>query len=97
MANRGKIPAIVQGFWNTAIPASIPGVPAQKTGKASLPPSVRGLSVSRIERNDHQRCAPIVPQGVLPFQYEQEKSSKGMSALTGLVTYLELMHAAGLL
>ena len=35
-------------------------------------------------------------QGVLPFQYEQEKSSKGMTALSGLVTYLELMHVAGL-
>ena len=35
-------------------------------------------------------------QGVLPFQYEQEKSPKGMTALSGLVTYLELMHAAGL-
>ena len=35
-------------------------------------------------------------QGVLPIQYEQEKSSKGMTSLSGLVTYLELMHAAGL-
>ena len=34
-------------------------------------------------------------QGVLPIQYEQEKSSKGMTSLSGLVTYLELMHAAG--
>ena len=35
-------------------------------------------------------------QGVLPIQYEQEKSSQGMTSLSGLVTYLELMHAAGL-
>ena len=35
-------------------------------------------------------------QVVLPFQYGQEKSSTGMTALSGLVTYLELMHAAGL-
>ncbi len=35
-------------------------------------------------------------QGVLPFQYEQEKSSPGMTAMAGMITYLELMHAAGL-
>ena len=35
-------------------------------------------------------------QGVLPFQYEQEKSTTGMTGLSGLVTYLELMHASGL-
>ena len=35
-------------------------------------------------------------QGVMPFQYEEEKSSTGMTALSGLMTYLELMQAAGL-
>ena len=35
-------------------------------------------------------------QGVLPFQYEEEKSSTGMTALLGLPAYLELAHAAGL-
>ena len=35
-------------------------------------------------------------QGVLPFQYEEEKSSTGMTALSGLPAYLELTHAAGL-
>ena len=35
-------------------------------------------------------------QGVLPFQYEQEKSTTGMTGLSGLVTYLELMHASRL-
>ena len=35
-------------------------------------------------------------QGVLPFQYEEEKSSTGMTALSGLPAYLELAHAAGL-
>ena len=34
-------------------------------------------------------------QGLLAFQYEQEKSSTGMTALSGLMTYLELMQAAG--
>ena len=48
------------------------------------------------ERNDHQRGAPIMKQGVLPFQYEQEKNSTGMTALSGLITYLELIHASGL-
>ena len=35
-------------------------------------------------------------QGVLRFQYEQERNSTGMTALSGLMTYLELMQAAGL-
>ena len=35
-------------------------------------------------------------QGLLAFQYEQEKSTKGMTALSGLLTYVELMDAAGL-
>ena len=35
-------------------------------------------------------------QGLLAFQYEQEKSSTGMTALSGPMTYLELMQAAGL-
>ena len=35
-------------------------------------------------------------QGILPFQYEEEKSSTGMTALLGLPAYLELAHAAGL-
>ena len=35
-------------------------------------------------------------QGLLAFQYEQEKGSMGMTGLSGLMTYLELMQAAGL-
>ncbi|MDA1229123.1 MAG: IS1380 family transposase [Chloroflexi bacterium] len=35
-------------------------------------------------------------QGVLPFQYQQEKASTGMTALAGLPTYLDLMHVARL-
>ena len=35
-------------------------------------------------------------QGLLAFQYEQEKSRAGMTALSGLMMYLELMQAAGL-
>ena len=35
-------------------------------------------------------------QGLLAFQYEQEKSSTGMTALSGPMAYLELMQAAGL-
>ena len=37
-----------------------------------------------------------MPQGALPFQYAQEKRPAGMTALSGLMTYLELMQAAGL-
>ena len=35
-------------------------------------------------------------QGVLPFQYQQENGSPGMTALSGLIIYLELLHASGL-
>ena len=35
-------------------------------------------------------------RGVLPFQYEQEKTSTGMTALGGLPAYLELVQVAGL-
>jgi len=35
-------------------------------------------------------------QGVLPFQYEQEKTSTGMTALAGLPTYLDLARVAEL-
>ena len=48
------------------------------------------------KRNDHQRGAAIMKQGLLAFQYEQEKGSTGMTGLSGLMTYVELMQAAGL-
>ena len=35
-------------------------------------------------------------QGVLPFQYEEEKKSTGMTALAGLPAYLDLAQVAGL-
>ena len=33
-------------------------------------------------------------QAVLPFQHAEEKSSTGMTALSGQMTYLDLMHTA---
>jgi hypothetical protein len=38
----------------------------------------------------------MVAQGVLPFQYEVETGSSGMTALAGLPLYLELFAAVGL-
>lgn len=35
-------------------------------------------------------------QGILPFQYEEEKKTSGMTALAGLPAYLDLAHVAGL-
>jgi hypothetical protein len=35
-------------------------------------------------------------QGILPFKYEAEKASTGMTALAGLPTYLDLARAIGL-
>jgi hypothetical protein len=37
-----------------------------------------------------------MPQGVLPFPYEVEKSPGGMTALAGLSTYLEFAYVMGL-
>ncbi len=37
-----------------------------------------------------------MPQGVLPFKYEQEKTSNGLTALAGLLLYLDLVKVAGL-
>jgi len=38
----------------------------------------------------------LVPQTVLPFLYEEEKSASGMTALAALPTYLELAVVEGL-
>jgi hypothetical protein len=38
----------------------------------------------------------MIPQGVLPFNYEVEKRPSGMTALAGLPTYLDLAFAARL-
>lgn len=37
-----------------------------------------------------------MPQGVLPFQYQEETSSAEMTALAGLPIYLDLAYVAGL-
>jgi len=38
----------------------------------------------------------MLPQGVLGFQYEAERSSTGVTALAGLPLYLDLIHSSGL-
>ena len=48
------------------------------------------------KQSHHQRGAPIMKQGVLPFQYQQENGFPCMTALSGLATYLELIHVSGL-
>ena len=35
-------------------------------------------------------------QGALPFQYSEDRSSTGVTALAGLAAYLDLWQAAGL-
>jgi hypothetical protein len=37
-----------------------------------------------------------MPQGILPYQYEQEKSISGMTSLAGLPVYLDLISALNL-
>jgi hypothetical protein len=46
--------------------------------------------------NYHQRGAQMVPQGVLGFQYEADRSSGGLTSLAGLPLYLDLIEAIGL-
>lgn len=36
-----------------------------------------------------------MPQEVLPFQYQEERSTTGMTALAGLAPFLDLGHVAG--
>src|SRR5271157_4262936 len=38
----------------------------------------------------------MLPQGVLGFQYEAERSRGGLTSLAGLPLYLELVHSSGL-
>ena len=38
----------------------------------------------------------MLPQGVLGFQYEAERSSTGVTSLAGLPLYLDLVHRSGL-
>ena len=44
----------------------------------------------------HQRGESIMPQGVLPYMYEEEKTESGMTALAGLPVYLDLAYLLGL-
>ena len=37
-----------------------------------------------------------MPQGILPYKYEEEKKAGGMTALAGLPLYLDLALALGL-
>jgi len=37
-----------------------------------------------------------MPQGVLPFKYQEEQTTTGMTALAGLPVYIELAHTLGL-
>lgn len=41
----------------------------------------------------HQRGASIMPQGILPYKYEEEKTPAGMTSLAGLPLYLDLACA----
>jgi hypothetical protein len=48
------------------------------------------------KQNYHQRGESIMAQGVLPFKYETEKKTTGMTALGGLPAYLDLAQVIGL-
>jgi hypothetical protein len=44
----------------------------------------------------HQRGESIMPQGILPYKYEEERKPAGMTSLAGLPVYLDLACALGL-
>jgi hypothetical protein len=44
----------------------------------------------------HQRGEIIMPQGVLPYKYEEEKTGSGMTALAGLPVWLDLASVLNL-
>jgi hypothetical protein len=44
----------------------------------------------------HQRGASIMPQGALPYKYEEEQKSAGMTSLAGLPLYPDLASVLGL-
>src|SRR4030067_3779916 len=44
----------------------------------------------------HQGGESIMTQGVLSFQYEEEKLESGATSLSGLPVYLDFAHVAGL-
>jgi len=48
------------------------------------------------KQNYHQRGVTIMTQGILPFKYETEKNTTGMTALAGLPVYLDLARVIGL-
>lgn len=45
----------------------------------------------------HQRGEVIMSQGVLSYQYEEERKEAGLTALAGLPVYLDLLRALGFL
>lgn len=47
-------------------------------------------------KNYHQRGETIMSQGVLPFKYETETNSSGLTSFAGLPLYSDLAYAAGL-
>jgi hypothetical protein len=49
-----------------------------------------------LRRFYHQRGESSMAQGILPFQYEVEKKSGGLTALAGLPAYMEFAHVMGL-
>ena len=77
----------------TKIVSQIPHLDKRKTSLE--PDAMRGKMFCCTDKPSPTR-APIMKQGLLAFQYEEEKSTTGMTALSGLMTYVELMHVAGL-
>ncbi len=47
-------------------------------------------------RHHHQRGESRMALGVLPFHYEAEKSTSGLTGFAGLAVYLDLIRVSGL-
>ena len=60
-----------------------PQIPHLDKRKTLLEPDAMRARCFVVRTNHHQRGAPIMKQGLLAFQYEEEKSTTGMTALSG--------------
>ncbi|MFO7752812.1 MAG: hypothetical protein R6V41_06815, partial [Desulfobacteraceae bacterium] len=61
--------------------------PPSKKRKTSLRLTGQADRMFLTKKNYHQRGAPNMTQGLLPFKYEEEKNESGMTALAGLPIY----------
>jgi hypothetical protein len=82
-------------WWDSVSPIP-PDPPSKKFGHTSLVEETSSrccFVFFCMKKRMHQRGEELVPQGLLPFKYEKERSEAGMTGLGGLPLYLDLAAA----